>query len=140
MEYLIIIEKSATGFSGFAPDLPGCIATSTNADEVRRLMREGIEFHIEGLRLRGCPVPPPSSEAFFFAVSESGEVQGETLAETLFDIKAVAAKIGVSTSTVRVYAHRYHIGRKMGRGWVFTEKDLSRVPAWSYPRPAIRYK
>ncbi|PKL10087.1 MAG: hypothetical protein CVV51_00505 [Spirochaetae bacterium HGW-Spirochaetae-7] len=131
MEYLIIIEKTATGYSGYAPDLPGCVATGFTTDEVRSLMREGIQFHIEGLRLGGFTVPPPSSEAVFFSVSDTGEIQGEVVAETLYDIKSFAARAGVSPSTVRVYAHRYHIGRKMGRGWVFTEKDLSRVPAWA---------
>lgn len=131
MDYLIVIEKTTTGYSGYAPDLPGCIATGKTADDVRRLMHEGIEFHIEGLRLEGFPVPPPSSEALFFAVSNSGVVEGETVAETLYDIKTFAARVGVSPSTVRVYAHRYHIGRKMGRGWVFTEKDIPRVPSWN---------
>lgn len=69
MEYLIITEKTATGYSGYAPDLPGCIASGASASEVRSLMREGIEFHLEGLRLGGFPVPPPSSEAVFFPVS-----------------------------------------------------------------------
>jgi len=131
MDYLVVIEKTDTGFSGYAPDLPGCIATGKTADEVRHLMRDGIEFHIEGLRLTGCHVPAPSAEALFFAVSDTGEVKNETIAETLYDIRSVAARVGVSPSTVRVYAHRYHIGRKMGRGWVFTEKDIARVPAWS---------
>jgi predicted RNase H-like HicB family nuclease len=130
MQYLVIIEKTVTGYSGYSPDLPGCVASGVSAGEVRNLMREGIEFHIEGLRLGGFPVPPPSSEAVFFTVSDSGEIQSEIVAETLYDIKTFATKAGVSPSTVRVYAHRYHIGRKMGRGWVFTEKDLSRVPAW----------
>ncbi|MFZ4617421.1 MAG: type II toxin-antitoxin system HicB family antitoxin [Rectinemataceae bacterium] len=96
MVYLIIIEKTGTGYSACAPDLPGCIANSSNVVEARRLMREGIEFHIEGLRLEGYPVPLPSSEALFFAVADTGKVSGETVVETLYDIKTFAARMGVS--------------------------------------------
>jgi hypothetical protein len=50
--------------------------------------------------------------------------------ETLYDIKAFALKVGVTPSTARVYANRYGIGRKLGRGWVFTDADLTRVPSF----------
>ena len=51
MDYLVIIEETNTGFSAYAPDLPGCIATGKTFDLTRKRMREAIEFHIEGLRL-----------------------------------------------------------------------------------------
>ncbi|HLE56440.1 MAG TPA: type II toxin-antitoxin system HicB family antitoxin [Rhodothermia bacterium] len=67
--YLVIIEQSTTGFSAFLPDLPGCIATGATRDEVEKAMREGVEFHLEGLRESGEPVPPPRSSAAFVEVS-----------------------------------------------------------------------
>ena len=67
--YLVIIEESATGFSAFLPDLPGCIATGTTRDEVETAMREGVEFHLEGLRESGDPVPPPRSTATYVEVA-----------------------------------------------------------------------
>jgi len=51
MDYLIVIEKTSTGYSAYAPDLPGRIATGKDLDAVRTKMREAVEFHIEGLRL-----------------------------------------------------------------------------------------
>ena len=63
--YLIIIEDTATGFSAYSPDLPGCIATGRTRAEVEAEMREAVEFHIEGLRLAGEPVPEPHSEAAY---------------------------------------------------------------------------
>jgi predicted RNase H-like HicB family nuclease len=50
MRCLIVIEKTATGYSAYSPDLDGCIATGTTRDEVERSMREAVEFHLEGLR------------------------------------------------------------------------------------------
>ena len=59
--YLVIIEKTDTGFSAYSPDLPGCVATGGSRQEVEKEMHDAIEFHIEGLRLHGEPVPEPSA-------------------------------------------------------------------------------
>ncbi len=61
MEYLVIVEKGPTSFGAYVPDLPGCIATGESRDEVLQLIREAIEFHIEGLREDGHPIPQPLS-------------------------------------------------------------------------------
>jgi Uncharacterized conserved protein len=67
--YLVIIEEAATGFSAFLPDLPGFIATGATRDEVENAMQEGVEFHLEGLRESGDPVPPPRSSAAYVEVA-----------------------------------------------------------------------
>jgi len=61
MRYLVVVEKGPTSFGAYVPDLPGCIVAGKTRDEVLMLIREAIEFHIEGLRQDGQPVPPPSS-------------------------------------------------------------------------------
>lgn len=66
--YLIIIEDTSTGFSAYSPDLPGCVATGSTREEVEREMHDAIEFHIEGLRLSGYPVPEPRSNAAYCEV------------------------------------------------------------------------
>ncbi|MGA2268495.1 MAG: type II toxin-antitoxin system HicB family antitoxin [Bryobacteraceae bacterium] len=63
MKYLVIYEKTATGYSAYAPDLPGCITTGPTLEETERLMREAIEFHLEGLREDGLPIPEPTTTA-----------------------------------------------------------------------------
>jgi predicted RNase H-like HicB family nuclease len=62
-KYLIVIEKAKRNYSAYAPDLPGCVATGRTVDEVRKKMREAIDFHIEGMRQDGLPIPPPSSSS-----------------------------------------------------------------------------
>lgn len=66
--YLVIIEESTTGFSGFLPDLPGCIAMAATRDGVAKAMNEGVEFHVEALRESGEPVPPPHTTATYVEV------------------------------------------------------------------------
>jgi predicted RNase H-like HicB family nuclease len=61
MRYLVIIEKAQGGYGAYVPDLPGCVAVGDSEDEVRQLIREAIDLHIEDLRTQGQPVPSPSS-------------------------------------------------------------------------------
>jgi len=61
VQYAVIIEKGPTSYGAYVPDLPGCIAVGETREEVLRLIQEAIEFHIEGLREDGQPVPVPSS-------------------------------------------------------------------------------
>ena len=58
-KYLVVIEKTATGYSAYSPDLEGCIATGKTRDEVEREMQEAIEFHLEGIARNGDPIPEP---------------------------------------------------------------------------------
>ncbi len=62
-KYTIIIEKVANNYSAYCPDLPGCIATGSTAEETIDRMREAIEFHIEGLKEENIAIPEPSSQA-----------------------------------------------------------------------------
>ena len=68
MKFLIVIEKSKTGFSAYSPDLPGCVATGDTRKQVERTMREAIEFHLEGLRADHLKVPQPQSYSAYVEV------------------------------------------------------------------------
>jgi predicted RNase H-like HicB family nuclease len=64
MKYIVVIEKSETGYGAYVPDLPGCIAAGESEADIKQLIAEAIEFHLEGLLEDGEPVPMPSSESF----------------------------------------------------------------------------
>jgi predicted RNase H-like HicB family nuclease len=59
--YAIVIEKAATNFGGYVPDLPGCVATGATVEETERLLHEAIALHLAGMREDGIPIPEPSS-------------------------------------------------------------------------------
>ncbi|RLA26798.1 MAG: type II toxin-antitoxin system HicB family antitoxin [Gammaproteobacteria bacterium] len=63
MQYLVIVEKSENGFGAYVPDLPGCVAAAETRAEVVSLIQEAIEFHIEGLKKAGDPIPTPKSQS-----------------------------------------------------------------------------
>lgn len=62
-KFLIVIEKTETNYSAYAPDLPGCIATGNTVEETEKNMYEAIEFHLEGLKEDNLPIPESSSIA-----------------------------------------------------------------------------
>lgn len=59
MKYTVILEKGDTSYGAFVPDLPGCIAAGESKEETLNLIREAIEFHLEGLREDGEAIPEP---------------------------------------------------------------------------------
>lgn len=69
MKFLIIIEKTDTGYSAYSPDLPGCVTTGGSREETERNMREAIEFHLDGLREEGEALPRPSSSSAYVEVA-----------------------------------------------------------------------
>ena len=61
MQYLVVIEQGPSSFGAYAPDLPGCVAVGETRAEVKKLIHEAIEFHVEGMREDGLPIPEPHS-------------------------------------------------------------------------------
>ncbi|MFL6215766.1 MAG: type II toxin-antitoxin system HicB family antitoxin [Blastocatellia bacterium] len=68
MRYAVIVEEGDDSYGAYVPDLPGCAAAAKTKAEVLRLIREAIEFHIEGLREEGLPVPEPASSIEYVEV------------------------------------------------------------------------
>ena len=80
MKYLVVYEKSDTrlcmyylyvqhaGWGAYAPDLPGLGAAGKTLDEVKELIREAVEFHLEGMRAHGDPIPAPSAMTEYITV------------------------------------------------------------------------
>jgi len=62
-EYTIIIETGEGNYSAYCPDLPGVVAAGETEEEVLMLMKEAIEFHMEGLMEDNIPIPKPTVTA-----------------------------------------------------------------------------
>ena len=66
--YVVVIEKTGTGFGAYVPDLPGCVSTGCTIEETERNIREAIEFHLDGMREDGCGIPEPTTAATYVDV------------------------------------------------------------------------
>jgi len=61
MRYAVVIEKAGSGYSGYVPDLPGCVAAGASVAKVKAALAEVIPFHLDGLRECGEVVALPES-------------------------------------------------------------------------------
>ena len=68
-KYLIVIEKTETGYSSYSPDVDGCVATGTTYEEVESNMGKAIAFHIEGLKAEGYPIPEPGTTPSYVKIA-----------------------------------------------------------------------
>ena len=69
MRYMVVIEKGETSYGAYVPDLPGCVAVGETEVEVKRLIQEAIELHLEDLSDSGAAIPPPMSRSDYVEVS-----------------------------------------------------------------------
>ena len=69
MRYLVVVEKGPSSCGAHVPDLPGCIAVGETREEALALIREAIEFHLEGMREDRTPIPQPTSQVEYVEVA-----------------------------------------------------------------------
>ena len=69
MRDAVIIEIGPESYGAYVPDFPGCVAAADTREEVMSLIQEAMEFHIEGLKQEGLPVPVPTSAVEFVDVA-----------------------------------------------------------------------
>jgi predicted RNase H-like HicB family nuclease len=67
--YASVVEEKPGSYGAYVPDLPGCVAAATTKDEVLKLIREAIQFHLDGMREEGLAIPAPSSTAEYVDVA-----------------------------------------------------------------------
>ncbi len=59
MKYTVILEKGESSYGAYIPDLPGCVAVGESREETLTLLKEAVDFHIDGLLADGMPLPRP---------------------------------------------------------------------------------
>jgi predicted RNase H-like HicB family nuclease len=74
--YTVVIEKlPSSNYGAYVPDLAGRIATGQTLAEVRHRISDAIEFHIEGMREEGLPIPEPTTH-LAYAEADPGAMPG----------------------------------------------------------------
>jgi predicted RNase H-like HicB family nuclease len=68
MRYAVVVEKGEHNYSAYVPDLPGCVAAAETKEEILGLIREAIDFHLEGMREAGEEIPEPTAVAEYVEV------------------------------------------------------------------------
>lgn len=68
MRYMVVIEEGDKSWGAYVPDLPGCVAVGKTEAEVKQLIQEAIEFHLEDLTESGAEIPLPNSKSDYVEV------------------------------------------------------------------------
>lgn len=68
MRFMVVIEKGETSWGAYVPDLPGCVAVGETEVEVKQLIQEALEFHLEDLTESGAQIPAPMSRSDYVEV------------------------------------------------------------------------
>ena len=68
-EYLIVIEKTETGYSAYSPDVDGCVAAGETIEEVEQLMNKALESHLEIMAEEGYEIPKPHTLARYAKIA-----------------------------------------------------------------------
>jgi predicted RNase H-like HicB family nuclease len=69
MRYAIVIENAGENYTAYVPDLPCCSATGKTLAAAEQAIREAIQFHLDGLREDGAPIPAPLSHVEYIEVA-----------------------------------------------------------------------
>ncbi len=71
MKYLVVIEQGASNYSGYLPDLPGCVATGESPEEVMEQIVKAVGMHLKGMEEVGLPIPPHSAKADYISYEKA---------------------------------------------------------------------
>ncbi len=95
-KYLIVIGKTATGYSAHCPDVDGCAAVGETIEETVVNMREALEFHFEGMHEDGDAIPTPGGTAAYESAMEDCEGEMELMAHVEIDTSKFAGQLSAA--------------------------------------------
>src|SRR5437763_5635437 len=94
--YLMVIGKTATGYSAHCPDVQGCASVGKTVEEVVANMKKALELHFEGMEEDGDPLPRPGGVDSYRAVLEDPELARYFLSHVEIDTSRFASPMGHS--------------------------------------------
>ena len=60
MRFLVRIYRQGKDYSAMVPDVPGCVAAADSVEEVRELIAEALQLHLEMMGRSKERVPTPA--------------------------------------------------------------------------------
>jgi predicted RNase H-like HicB family nuclease len=69
-KYLIVYEKTKSGYSAYSPDLEGCVATGTTKKQTEKNMYKAVEMHLKGMVEDGLSFPKSDSTSEYILLDE----------------------------------------------------------------------
>ena len=101
LTYAVVIEQTPSNYAAYAPDVPGCVSTAKNWDEMLAMIREALTVHIELLVEDGDPVPEPTM-SIDDAIAHHSDALAETSEESLAEYRDAAPTISTTFRLVEI--------------------------------------
>jgi len=115
MDYIAVIHKDPdSGFGVSFPDFLGCVTVGDTLEEARVLAKEALEFHIDGMKADGDPIPEPSNIDTVIANPDFADGVLFVVTADNAPEKAVRINISVPENALRLIdkaAEKFHISR-----------------------------
>src|ERR1700686_3380419 len=89
--YLVVIGRTATGYSAHCPDVLGCAAVGKTIEDVLANMKKALEFHFEGMMEDAEPIPKPGGAGSYRRVMKDLDVDNYFLGHVQIDTNRIAA-------------------------------------------------
>jgi predicted RNase H-like HicB family nuclease len=98
--FLVVYEHLTRNYGGHAPDFPGCCSTGKTLQKMREMMREALEFHLEGMAEDGDEMPTPVTVSIDFRdLDEINEGEVDHYVVEWLEIEIPASKQGSAVLT-----------------------------------------
>jgi predicted RNase H-like HicB family nuclease len=92
--YLVIIGRTATGYSAHCPDVPGCAAVGKTVERLLANMKKALRLHFEGMLEDGDPIPKPGGVESYRAAMKDLDVEHYFIGHVQIDTARLAAPVG----------------------------------------------
>lgn len=94
--YLMVIGRTATGYSAHCPDVLGCATVGKTVEEVVANMKKALELHFEGMVEDGDAIPQPGGVAAYREVMKEMDLDQYFLAHVQIDTSRFAIPVSHS--------------------------------------------
>ena len=104
--YVVVYEETPNNYCAYLPDFPGCLCAARTWGEIQAMIREALEFHIEGMIEHGEALPTKAmtlQEAIAYHNEPLSDAEMETLAEFGEDSPHLSTTFGMVQVEVGVY-------------------------------------
>ncbi len=68
-EYAVVYEKTSTGWSAYAPNVPGLGVAGETFEATETLIRDGLQFHLEATLEDGLELPESTTRVAMVRVA-----------------------------------------------------------------------
>ena len=108
LTYAVVIEQTPSNYAAYVPDVPGCVSTAKNWDEMLAMIREALTLHIELMNEDGDAVAELTM-SIDEAIAHHSEVLDGSDEESLVEYRDAVPTISTTFCLVEIEVPALHL-------------------------------